>query len=88
MCSRRASIGATRYFEQDRTAEFETRTPGFTLLDARLARTFHETARGGWEAWLDGNNLTNQLARLSTSLIKDQAPLAGRSVTVGIRAMF
>ncbi|HEY6543831.1 MAG TPA: TonB-dependent receptor [Dokdonella sp.] len=84
----RASIGATRYFEQDRTAEFESRTPGFTLLDARLAWTFHETARGGWEAWLDGSNLANQVARLSTSLIKDQAPLTGRSVTVGIRAMF
>lgn len=84
----RASIGATRYFEQDRTAEFESRTPGFTLLDARLAWTFHETARGGWEAWLDGSNLANQVARLSTSLIKDQAPLTGRSVAVGIRAMF
>ena len=84
----RASIGATRYFRQDRTAEFETRTPGFTLLDARLAWTFHETARGGWETWLKGSNLANQTARLSTSLVKDEAPLAGRSVSLGVRAMF
>ena len=84
----RASIGATRYFRQDRTAEFETETAGFTLLNARVAWTFLETERGGWEAWLDGSNLANQTARLSTSLIKDQAPLAGRSVSIGIRGMF
>lgn len=84
----RASIGATRYFRQDRTAEFETETAGFTLLNARVAWTFLETERGGWEAWLDGSNLANRTARLSTSLIKDQAPLAGRSVSVGIRGMF
>jgi iron complex outermembrane recepter protein len=51
-------------------------------------RYFREDARGGWEAWLNGSNLADQTARLSTSLIKDQAPLAGRSVTVGVRAMF
>lgn len=84
----RASIGATHYFNQDRTAEFETETAGFTLLGARVAWTFLETERGGWEAYLDGSNLANRTARLSTSLIKDQAPLAGRSVSIGIRGMF
>lgn len=84
----RASIGATHYFKQDRTAEFETETAGFTLLGAHVAWTFLETERGGWEAYLDGSNLANRTARLSTSLIKDQAPLAGRSVSIGVRGMF
>ena len=84
----RASIGATHYFKQDRTAEFETETAGFTLLGAHVAWTFLETERGGWEAYLDGSNLANRTARLSTSLIKYQAPLAGRSVSIGVRGMF
>jgi iron complex outermembrane receptor protein len=84
----RASIGVTRYFRQDHVAAFESPTPGFTLVGARVAWTFLETDRGGWEAYLDGSNLANQTARLSTSLIKDQAPQAGRSISVGIRGMF
>ena len=84
----RASFGATHYFRQDRTAEFESETPAFTLIGARVAWTFRESERGGWEAYLDGSNLTNRTARLATSLIKDQAPMAGRSISIGIRGMF
>ncbi|HEY6940557.1 TonB-dependent receptor [Dokdonella sp.] len=84
----RASIGATRYFAQDETASFETGTAGFTLVNAHLAWSFHANDRGSWEAFLDGNNLADQTARLSTSLIKDAAPLPGRNISVGVRALF
>lgn len=84
----RAGFGATHYFRQDRTAPFESETPSFTLVGARVAWSFLETDRGGWEAYLDGSNLTDRTTRLSTSLIKEQAPLPGRSVSIGIRGMF
>lgn len=84
----RASLGATHYFRQDKAAEFETPTAGFTLVSARLAWSFYNTDRSSWEAFVDGSNLANQTARLSTSLIKDQAPLPGRSFSIGVRGLF
>jgi len=84
----RASLGAVRYLKQDKTAEFETDTAGYTLVNAHFAWTFHNDARSQWEAFLDGNNLTNQTARPATSLFKDVAPLPGRNISVGLRAYF
>ncbi len=84
----RASIGATRYFAQDEVAAHETATPGFTLLNARLAWNFASGERSGWEAFLTGDNLGNRTARLSTSIIKDEVPLPGRSLSAGLRAWF
>jgi len=84
----RASLGAVRYLKQDKTAEFETDTAGYTLVNAHFAWTFHDDDRSQWEAFVDGNNLTNQTARPATSLFKDIAPLPGRNVSVGVRAYF
>lgn len=77
-----------RYFKQDKTAPFETETAGYTLVDAHFAWTFHDDNRSQWEAFVDGNNLTNQTARPATSLFKDVAPLPGRNISVGLRAYF
>ncbi|MGN6518274.1 MAG: TonB-dependent receptor [Dokdonella sp.] len=84
----RTSVGATRYFAQDDTAVFETSTDGFTLVNAHVAFSFFADDRSSWEVFLDGNNLANQTARLSTSLIKDAAPLPGRNVSIGVRGLF
>ena len=62
--------------------------PAYTLVDAHFAWTFHDDGRSQWEAFVDGNNLTNQTARPATSLFKDVAPLPGRNVSVGVRAYF
>ena len=84
----RASLGAVRYLEQDRVAQFESRTPGYTLVNANL--TWHmDTASGrAWEVFLDGNNLLDEEARPHTSFLKDLAPRPGRSVAFGVRAFF
>jgi len=84
----RASLGAVRYAEQDRTAEFERATPGYTLVDAHLA--WHaDTVRGNaWEIFLDGSNLLDEEARVHTSFLKDVAPLPGRGVSFGARVFF
>ena len=84
----RAIVGAVRYFAQNRTAAFETRTAGYTLLNAHAAWTFHNGERSQWEAFLDGTNLTDRKGRLATSLFKDEVLLPGRSVSVGVRAFF
>jgi iron complex outermembrane receptor protein len=84
----RASLGAVHYFDQDHTAALETETAGFTLVNARLAWSFYNSDRSSWEAFLDGDNLTNQTARLATSLVKDAVPLPGRNISVGVRGMF
>ncbi|HXO99067.1 MAG TPA: TonB-dependent receptor [Luteibacter sp.] len=86
--SLRASLGAVRYMKQDKIAAFETDTAGYTLVTAHFAWTFVNDDRSQWEAFVDGNNLTNQTARPATSLFKDVAPLPGRNVSVGVRAYF
>ncbi|WP_089973837.1 TonB-dependent receptor [Luteibacter sp. UNCMF331Sha3.1] len=86
--SLRASVGAVRYMKQDRVAAFETDTAGYTLVNAHFAWTFVNDERSQWEAFVDGNNLTNQTARPATSLFKDVAPQPGRNISVGVRAYF
>ncbi|MGA7438419.1 MAG: TonB-dependent receptor [Luteibacter sp.] len=84
----RANVGAVRYMKQDKVAAFETDTAGYTLVNAHFGWTFINDERSQWEAFVDGNNLTNQTARPATSLFKDVAPSPGRNVSVGVRAYF
>jgi iron complex outermembrane receptor protein len=83
----RANVGAIRYQDQDKVAEFETPTPGYTLVDAHLA--YHwDGERVGWEVFVDGTNLTDREARVHTSFLKNLAPLPGRGIAFGLRAFF
>lgn len=84
----RARLGVVRYLKQDKVADFETDTAGFTGVTAGVDWTFYSTERTQVEAFVNASNLTNQTQRLATSLIKDQAPLPGRNFTVGLRAYF
>lgn len=83
----RASMGGTRYSRQDKIAANETPTAGYTLVDAHLAYHF-DTDAAGWELFLDGNNLTDEMARVHTSFLKDVVALPGRSVNAGFRVFF
>ena len=74
-------------FRQDRIPAEETETAGYTLVGADLSYRL-PVAKSEWELFLRGNNLTNEEARVSTSFLKDVAPLPGRSVTAGIRVAF
>ncbi|MCD7099702.1 TonB-dependent receptor [Stenotrophomonas sp. MMGLT7] len=83
----RASLGATRVNKQDKVAEGETPTDGYTLVDAHLA--YHvDAGRSAWEVFLDGNNLTDQEARVHTSFLKDDVMLPGRNASFGVRLFF
>lgn len=84
----RASLGAVRYAKQDHVAQFETETPGYTLVDAHIA--WHGDTSGGnaWELFVDGSNLLDKEARAHTSFLKDVAPLPGRNIAAGVRIFF
>jgi iron complex outermembrane receptor protein len=83
-----AGFEATRYAEQDRTAPFETRTPGYTLINADV-RWRIETEKGvELELFANAANLGDEEARKHTSFVKDVAPLPGRNYAMGIRSRF
>jgi iron complex outermembrane receptor protein len=83
----RARLGAVRMADQDDVAELETPTDGYTLVDASLV--YHWDVGGaGWEAFIEGRNLTDEDARVHTSYLKDFAPLPGRNLAVGVRVSF
>jgi iron complex outermembrane receptor protein len=81
----RAGVDVVRTDAQDRVAEFEQGTAGHTLIDARVAWT---STGGDWEVFLEGRNLSDEEARVHTSLIKDRAPLPGRNLALGVRVWF
>lgn len=82
-----AGVTVRHSFRQDRVAPGETETAGSTLLGADASYRF-TPSRVEWEIFARGSNLTDQDARVSTSFLKDIAPLPGRSVTFGVRATF
>ena len=83
----RASLGATRTNRQDKVAQDESPTAGFTLVDAHASRHF-DAGNLSWEVFADATNLTNQAARVHTSFLKDAVMLPGRSVGFGVRLFF
>jgi iron complex outermembrane receptor protein len=79
-----ARIEVERSFEQDRVAEFETRTGGFTLVNASVSfKPFGPENRT--TLLVSGNNLFDVVARRHASFLKDFAPLAGRDIRATLR---
>lgn len=75
-------------FAQNRVAEFETPTGGYTLVNASIGiRPFGE-GRDKPEILLAANNLFDVDARRHASFLKDFAPLAGRDIRVTLKASF
>lgn len=73
--------------EQDRLAEFETPTDGYTFLNASLG--FRPGGEGGaWMIRLDGRNLTDEEGRVHSSFLKDELPLPGRNVRLTVSTEF
>ncbi|RYD31508.1 MAG: TonB-dependent receptor, partial [Verrucomicrobiaceae bacterium] len=72
---------------QFRTAEDELPTDSYFLLNAGLSCRVAE-GPVNVDVFLRGTNLTDEEARLSTSFLKDIAPLQGRALLVGMQASF
>lgn len=73
------------YAEQDRIAEFERPTEGYTMVDADVSYRL-DFGSNTLLLFLRGNNLLDEEARRHTSPLKEVAPLPGRSVVFGVRA--
>ncbi len=82
-----ASIEGQRVSRQNRTAQFETSTPGYTFLNATIGHDF-KVGRVLTNVYLRGTNLLDEEARDHLSFLKDALPLAGRGVLIGVRATF
>lgn len=82
-----AELSLHKYFTQDKVAEFESETKGYTLmdLDVNYVTSFNNT---DVTLYLKGRNLGDEEARVHTSFLKDLTPVQGRSFIVGIRANF
>lgn len=79
--------GATRYAAQNDIAAEETPTDGYTLLDVSVSYEF-ALDNVDLTAYLRGNNLTDELALVHTSFLKEDVPLPGRALSLGITARF
>lgn len=77
-------ISAQYAADQNKVADFEEPTDGYTTIDARLGFDIAD----GVHLILEGKNLTDEEVRLHTSPLKEIAPLAGRNFRVAIRADF
>jgi iron complex outermembrane receptor protein len=84
-----ASAHVTHGFEQDRVsaAEGETPTPSSTLVGASVGYRFFTTGTVH-RIELIGTNLTDEVARVATSYLKDEIVLPGRNLTLAYRLSF
>jgi iron complex outermembrane receptor protein len=69
--------------EQNNTADFETDTDSYTMLNAGISRVFERT-NADIILSLKGENLLDEDARQSTSFQKDRVPLPGRNVNFSL----
>ncbi len=83
-----ADVEYYHVFEQDRIASFETRTPGYDMLNATLAYKLELGPKANAELFVRATNLTNELAFNHASFIKDASPLRGRNFVFGLRTGF
>ncbi|HEV2078784.1 MAG TPA: TonB-dependent receptor [Allosphingosinicella sp.] len=82
-----ARMEVERVSDQERTARFETRTDGFTMVNASLAYQPLRENRNT-SLTLSVNNIFDVDARRHVSVLKDFAPLSGRDVRLTLRASF
>ena len=80
-------VEVERASAQSRTAEFETRTPGWTMVNASIDWQ-PMGPQGPLTLMLAANNIFDVEARASTSVLKDYAPLAGRDIRLSARISF
>ena len=73
--------------KQNRVADFELPTDGYTMLNASLVVRPFQT-EPALKVFVDARNLTNVEAREHASFLKDVAPLPGRTFRMGVGYRF
>jgi iron complex outermembrane receptor protein len=83
----RARLEAQQVFAQHNTADFESSTDGYTMVNAYLSREVNLQSQPV-ELFVRATNLLNEKARNHVSFIKDVAPSPGVSAMAGVRVRF
>ncbi len=73
-------------FEQDKIADFETKTPSYNMLDAKLV--YHSPSVHDYTAFVKVSNILNELAYNHASYLVEHVPMPERSVNAGITYRF
>ena len=82
-----ASVAVKRVFNQNQISSFETQTPGYTMLDLN-SNLYLSQGKWDWVAYLKIENMTDELAYVHQSFLRDVTPLPGRNVVLGLRGEF
>lgn len=82
-----AEFSVNHYFKQDKIAELETKTNGYTIIDAHI-NYYIDGIGNDLVIYLKGNNLTDEVAKVHSSFLKDVSPLPGRNFSIGLRGGF
>src|SRR3546814_6317665 len=61
---------------------------GYDMLNATMSYQLDVGSGKSVEFYARATNLTNELAFAHTSFVKDQSPLRGRNITLGMRHQF
>jgi iron complex outermembrane receptor protein len=83
-----AKLGYTWYNSQTRVALNETVTDGFGLVNAQLNWFPTALNRFNTSIYFKAENLTDELAYVHSSFLKDDAPMRGRNFSIGVRGEF
>ena len=81
------NVGVTTYAKQDKVGQFEEETDGYTLVDVGVYK-HQNVSVGQLKYFLKVNNLFDEEARVHSSFLKEQAPLPGVNVKLGVRWTF
>jgi iron complex outermembrane receptor protein len=74
--------------DQDNPGEFENKTDGYTRWDAGVDYRFGDKDAKNALLYVKLKNITDEEIRNSVSVLRDQAPEAGRSIVAGVRISF
>lgn len=83
-----ANLTTIHVLRQNKAAELETTTPGYTLLNLEASYQIKETKANGIRLFVQGRNLLDEEMRVHTSFLKNFAPLPGRALVAGLRGDF
>ncbi|RUO61915.1 TonB-dependent receptor [Pseudidiomarina insulisalsae] len=83
-----SSVGFIWYAEQTRTAMNESATPSYALVNAQFNWFPQAFSRYNLSLFVKGENLTDKLGYVHTSYLKNEAPVAGRNFSIGLRGEF
>lgn len=81
-----ASLSGYHRFEQDKIADFETVTPSYNMLNAKL--TYNSSNQYDYSAFIQVSNILNELAYNHSSYLVEHVPMPERSVNAGITYRF